>query len=103
MKVTYSRRSLRQIEEIHDYVSERNPRAVREVIVRISELCERLSEFPKIGTATDQPSVRMLPVVRYPYNIYYAVLADQDEVRILRVRHGARRQVPLSHDELSGK
>lgn len=103
MKVTYSRRSLRQLEEIHAYIDERNPRAAREVIARIRDLCERLGEFPGIGTLTDQADVRILPVVRNPYNIFYIVISEQAEVRILRIRHGARRPEPLSDDELKGK
>lgn len=102
MKVAYSWRSLRQLEEIHAYISERNPRAAREVIVRIRELCEQLAEFPGIGTETDQVGVRLLPAVRYPYNIFYMVLPDQDEIRILRIRHGSRRPEPLSDDEIAG-
>ncbi len=102
MKVTYSRRALRQLEEIHSYIEERNPRAAREVIVRIRDLCEQLGEFPGIGTQTDQAGVHILPVVRYPYNIFYMIMSEQDEVRILRIRHSARRPEPLSDEELKG-
>ncbi len=102
MKVSYSLRVLRQLEEVHAYISERNPRAAAEVIGRIRDLCERLGEFPGLGTETDQAGVWRLPVVRYPYNIYYLILPAEDEVRILRVRHGARRSQPLSDEELGG-
>ena len=102
MRVAYSRRALRQLEKIHAYIGERNPQAARAVIARIHDLCERLGEFPGLGTKTDQSGVWMLAVVRYPYNIYYLILADDDEVRILRIRHGARRQLRLSDEELDG-
>jgi len=36
-------------------------------------------------------------VRRYPYVVFYKVLPDPDEVRILRVRHTARR--PLAAPE----
>ncbi len=99
MKVRYSPRALAQLEEIHAYIGARNPRAAIAVTARIQELCERLGEFPGIGTATDQEGVRVLPVVRYPYLIFYKILDEADEVRILRIRHGARRPEPLG-DEL---
>ncbi len=102
MKVSFSPRSLRQLEDIHAYVQERNPRAAREVVSRIEELCGKLGDFPGMGTRTEQPDVRMLPVVRYPYIILYTILADRDEVRILRIRHGARRPEPLRYDERKG-
>ncbi len=99
MKVTYSRRALRQLEDIHAYIDKRDPRAAREVAGRIRGLCEHLGEFPGIGTQTDRQGVRILPVVRYPYNIFYMILPELDEVRILRIRHGARRPKPLRYDQ----
>lgn len=100
MRVRYSPRALAQLEEIHSYIRQHNPRAAVRVVERIEELCEKLGEFPGIGHLTDQAGVRALPVVRYPYVIYYMILKDADEVRILRVRHGARRPEPIDESEL---
>jgi addiction module RelE/StbE family toxin len=99
MKVRYSRRALEQIEEISRYITTHNPRAAKQVVARIEELCDRLGEFQGIGHMTDQPGTRVLPVVRYPYLIFYTIIAAHDEVRIARVRHGKRR--PLSAAELA--
>jgi plasmid stabilization system protein ParE len=33
----------------------------------------------------------MLPVVRYPYIIFYLPMVEAGEVRILRIRHGRRK------------
>lgn len=41
------------------------------------------------------PGVRLLSVVSYPYLIFYTVDAAAEEVRVLRVRHGA--QDPSRH------
>ena len=83
MKVRYSPRALAQLDEIHKYIAQHNPRAVTAVVVRIGELCEKLGEL------------RMVPVVRHPYLIFYAVIAESNEVRILRIRHGRRRPLIL--------
>jgi toxin ParE1/3/4 len=91
LKVSFSPRSLAQLEEVHRAISDRNPAAARDVIRRIQALCSGLADFPNIGTTTDQPGVLVLPVVRYPYAIFYKVLEDQDAVRILRIRHTSRR------------
>ena len=101
MKVSYSPRSLRQLEAIHSYIGERSPRGARSVIARIRELCEKLGDMPGMGTLTDQPGVLVLPVVRYPYLIFYAIREAEKEVRILRVRHGARQPEPLSDEEIA--
>lgn len=90
MKVTYSPRALAQIEDIHAYIAERYPRAAAAVVERIEKLCAMLGDYPGCGTPTDRKEVRVLPVVRYPYLIFYRILDEENEVRILRVRHGAR-------------
>lgn len=38
---------------------------------------------------TDEPSVRELSIVRYPYKVYYQI--EKDEVWIVHIRHAARR------------
>jgi plasmid stabilization system protein ParE len=43
-----------------------------------------------------------MPVARYPYNIFYPMLRDRQAVRILRIRHGARRSKPFSKGEFEG-
>ena len=91
MKVRYSRRALAQLEQVHSYIFEHNPSAARRVVERIEDLCEKLGEFPGMGHTTDHPDIRVLPVVRYPYLIFYMIVPDEDSVRILRIRHGRRR------------
>jgi toxin ParE1/3/4 len=90
MRVRYSPRALRQIEQIHRDIAQHNPSAAVRVIARIRELCERLGEFPGMGPRTNRPDIRVLPVVRYPYLIFYTIIPANHEVRILRVRHGRR-------------
>ncbi len=98
MKVRYSKRALAQLEQIHTYIAQHNPRAAGRVLARIEELCEKLADFPGMGQRTNHPDIRSLPVVRYPYVVFYTIIPDDDEVRILRVRHG--RQRPIAPGEI---
>jgi toxin ParE1/3/4 len=98
MKVRYSPQALLQLSEIHSNIAQPNPRAAKAVVARIEELCEKLGEFPGMGSITDHPGVRVLPVVRYPYLIFYRLITESDEVRILRIRHGRRK--PLAPGEI---
>jgi plasmid stabilization system protein ParE len=98
MKVRYSSRALLELEGIHSYITQFNPRAAHDVVARIESLCTLLGEFPGMGHSTERSDVRMLPVVRYPYVIFYTPVPENDEVLILRIRHGRRR--PLSGNDL---
>lgn len=51
-----------------------------------------LADFPEIGRPlTAHPSVRVIPVRRYPYLIFYEVAGDA--FFILHIRHAAREPV----------
>jgi len=52
--------------------------------------CNRLADFPYAAAATDMPNVFRLPLVRYPYTIFYRVDVARDVVEIARVVHAAR-------------
>jgi toxin ParE1/3/4 len=51
---------------------------------------ERIEQFPEgAQEVAERPGVRRVPLVRYPYVIHYRVM--QNEIVILRIIHGARR------------
>jgi len=60
------------------------------VVDRIERLAALIGELPLIGHRTDEEGVRMMPVVRYPFLIFYALSDRADEIVILHVRHAAR-------------
>jgi len=103
MNVRYSQRALGQIEDIHRYIAQHNPRAAIQVVTRIEELCTKLGDFPGMGHRTEHGDIRVLPVVRYPYLIFYTIIPADDEVRILRVRHGRRRPLASNDTEADEK
>jgi plasmid stabilization system protein ParE len=90
MKVRWSQTALRQLDDIFLYIDERNRSAAFSVARRIEELAALLGEFPLIGHLSDEADVRILPVVRYPYLIFYAIDEATGEVVILHVRHTAQ-------------
>lgn len=97
MKIAYSPRAISDLTGIADYLVERSPQGALAVERRIREAVARLAEFPSIGReVTQRPGVRVIPLGRYPYSIFYKVIAD--ELVILHVRHSSRR--PVEADEL---
>src|SRR5262252_5135001 len=49
MRVRYRRRALLDVENIYDYIKERNERAATEVVARIRYAVNRLGMWPHIG------------------------------------------------------
>ena len=90
MKVRWSETALTEIDEIFSYIQARNRSAASAIVKRIEALADLLGEFPEVGHLTDQPDVRLISVVRYPFLIFYTINDATNETVILHVRHGAR-------------
>jgi len=88
MKVRYSRRAIADLVGIADYVREHNPPAAAALEKRIRASIEQLQMFPYSGRSTDDPNMRMFPIVRYPYLVFYEVV--EQEIVIHHIRHARR-------------
>jgi plasmid stabilization system protein ParE len=90
MKVEFSRLALAELEAILHYVAERSPLGAKRVADRMRRALDHIARHPKAAETVEQrPGVRRLPLMRYPYVIYYEV--GRDVVTVLRILHGARR------------
>jgi plasmid stabilization system protein ParE len=88
MKLRYTQRARRHLDEIARYVTERNPTAARVVGARISETIELLGQFPNIGREGALAGTRELVVPGLPYIVVHRIGADA--VAILGIYHGAQ-------------
>lgn len=95
MKVVFTRPALAELDAIAAHIRERNPAAAANVVSDIERVASQLGRFPLMGHPKYRPGVRMIPLRRYPYLIFYSVEAG--EVQILSVRHGARR--PMAEEK----
>lgn len=91
MRVRYNRRAVLQLAAIFDYIAADNPMAAAAVTRRVETVVALIGRYPAMGRPTDKPGVRVLSIPPYPYVIFYKVSEDRGEVRVLRVRHTARR------------
>jgi toxin ParE1/3/4 len=89
MRVRYTPEAFSDRESILEYLRERSPGGARKVAAIIREAVAQLGEQPHSGYRTDNPEVRVMFVVRYPYKIFYRV--RDDVVEILHIRHTSRR------------
>lgn len=90
MRVVFAERARRDIGDIYNSIAQHNPVAAQNVEDTIRAACERLAEFPHASAATDEPNVRRMPLVRYPFTIFYRVDAERELVEVARVIHAAR-------------
>lgn len=95
MKVRYTLHAQADLDEIYRYLDQREAAAAISVKQLIARRIASLGTFPLAASATDEPNVRELTIVRYPYKIYYEIA--HDEVWVLHIRHTSRR--PWRGDE----
>jgi toxin ParE1/3/4 len=89
MRIRYTLRARADLEVICADLNERGPAAARTVLAEIEGSIGRLARFPLLARLTDEPGVRELTLVRYPYKVYYEIAGE--EVRILHIRDARRR------------
>jgi addiction module RelE/StbE family toxin len=91
MKLGYAPRALRDLESIGTYLVQRNPSGAENVLSAIKASIDALSAFPEMAPAVDQTGHRRLPILRYPYVVFYRIAGD--ELLILHIRHTSRRPI----------
>jgi addiction module RelE/StbE family toxin len=89
MRVRYTPEAFSDRERILEYLRERSPGGARNVAASIREAVTQLCDQPLSGYRTDNPDVRVIFVIRYPYKIFYRI--RETVVEILHIRHTSRR------------
>ena len=70
MKIRYTPAAFSDRERIIEYLRERSAGGARNVAVSIREAVAQIKDHPHSGYRTDDPDVRVIFVVRYPYQIF---------------------------------
>jgi toxin ParE1/3/4 len=89
MKVVWSRRALRHLTHVRDYIAKDDPTAADWIASRILESVERLAAHPHIGRSGRIVGTRELVVSGTPYIVPYRIRDDQLE--LLAVFHGRQK------------
>lgn len=91
MKVEYSNRALADLRKLSaGSQATFGHRVAAALETRIRAIVEQIRQAPESAPRVEQrPGVRVVPLIRYPYKIFYRI-AD-DTVRILHIRHTSRR------------
>ena len=89
MTVRWSRPALINLRNIREYIAQDSPARASAMVSRLRAAALGLEQFPRSGRPGRSAETRELVVARTPYVLVYQI--EDDEVVILRVRHGAQR------------
>jgi toxin ParE1/3/4 len=87
LKLRLTTAALRDLNDIFEYLNSQNPRAARSVINAIERSINLLTEYPMSARQTDMIDVRVRPLSKYPFLVFYQP-ADT-ELLVLRIRHSS--------------
>lgn len=90
MILRYKRRALRDIENIHDFISKHDAEAAKRAVRRIEHSISRLCFLPLSGRPGVVAGTRIVVVPGLPYVAIYRV--RDEAVEIIAVLHTARRR-----------
>jgi plasmid stabilization system protein ParE len=88
VRIRYTAPAIADLSSILDYIAARSPQGANRVQARIRNAIELLLDHPRIGVRTDDPDIRRLTTLPYPYLVFYE--ATETEIVIHAVRHAAR-------------
>jgi toxin ParE1/3/4 len=88
MIVRFSAAARADIQSIHDYITQENPRIAAHVVGIIEKSTQRLAMFPLSGRRGTIETTRELVIPRLPYIVVYR-LAEKT-VEIIAVFHAAQ-------------
>jgi plasmid stabilization system protein ParE len=90
MKVEYSNRATADLRKMSTDSRPYGEEVAAAVEALLRQITGHISAHPEAALRVDERrGVHVIPLIRYPYKVFYRVLTDR--VRILHIRHTSRR------------
>jgi toxin ParE1/3/4 len=90
MKIVYTDEALRDLDEILSFIKSNYPTVFVPFVRRLRIIERRIARWPQSAQRVEQePGIRMVPFIRYPYKIFYRVTTNA--VEILHIHRAARK------------
>ena len=91
MKVEFTNRAVRDLRDISAHSRDRfGERVATALEARLREVVVQIARAPESAPHVEQrPGMRVAHLGRYPFKVFYRIA--EDSVRIVHVRHAARR------------
>ncbi len=89
MKVVFTDAAVDDLASIAAYLEANYPSAAATVERRLRIVIARIARWPESARrVVERPGVRVVPLVRYPYKVFYRV--TEEAVEILHIHHTSR-------------
>ncbi len=89
MRIVWSRRAIRHLEYVREFIAKDNPSAASHIASLIVETVELLSAQPNMGRPGRHPGTRELVIPQTPYIVPYRVRGER--IELIAVFHGRQR------------
>jgi len=89
VKAVWTKSAIRDLSNVKEYIYRDNPRAAREIALKIVDASERIIQFPEVGRAGKVSGARTLVVPGTKYFIVYRI--KKNATHFLRVLHGRQK------------
>lgn len=88
MRLRVAPQAHEDLRDIRAYLVPRSSQGAEHVRLAIESTIDLLARFPGMGRDTDIKSVRVFPVIGYPYLIYHRL--TKKEIVVIHIRQGSR-------------
>jgi plasmid stabilization system protein ParE len=88
MRTRWLPSALQDLEGIHEYLSSNHPSYAISTVREIYEAIRSLNKMPYRGRPSSQHGIRVMPLPKLPYLVYYRI--NDRTIELLYIRHGAR-------------
>ena len=91
MRVVYTDEALHDLDDILRFIAANFPAAYQSFELRLHAVERRIGQWPQSARqVAERPGVRVAPLIRYPFKIFYRVTPEA--IEILHIHHTARRE-----------
>jgi toxin ParE1/3/4 len=89
MKVIYTAKASRDLDGILAYIASNYPTVYEPFLIRLRSVTARIGTWPDSAKeVAEEPGVRVVPLLRYPYKIFYRNTGEA--IEIMYIHHAAQ-------------
>jgi toxin ParE1/3/4 len=89
MKVIYTAEASKDLDGILAYIASNYPTVYEAFLIRLRSVTARIGMWPDSAQeVAEQPGVRVVPLLRYPYKIFYRNTGEA--IEIMYIHHAAQ-------------